>query len=127
MPICSSDTITLRLRPGTPAWLLPVPAGRWRREPDGSVVARYERGDGDVHPTGAWRVGWEDIIPLNGRAKRGVIMANCPFHPDKTASFAIYEDGHAHCFGCGWHGDVLDCWAALHKITVQEALREMAR
>jgi hypothetical protein len=47
VPICSSDTTTLRLRPGTPAWLLPVPAGRWRREPDGSVVARYERGDGD--------------------------------------------------------------------------------
>lgn len=28
---------------------------------------------------------------------------NCPFHTDKTASLALYED-HAHCYGCGWHG-----------------------
>jgi len=74
----------------------------------------------------AWQ--WEDIIPLNGRAKRGVIMANCPLHPDENASLAIYADGHAHCFGCNWHGrDCIDMYAALHKLTTAEALKEMAR
>lgn len=72
-----------------------------------------------------WR--WEDIIPLNGRAKRGVIMANCPLHNDKNASFAIYADGHAYCYGCLWTGDVIDLYAALHKLTTAEALKEMAR
>ena len=70
---------------------------------------------------------WENIIPLNGRAKRGIIMANCPLHSDENASFAIYEDGHAHCFGCQWHGDIIDLYAAMHKVTVQEAIKEMAR
>lgn len=31
----------------------------------------------------------------------------CPFHPEKTLSFYVYEDGY-HCFGCGAHGDVID-------------------
>jgi hypothetical protein len=74
----------------------------------------------------AWR--WEDVIPVNGKASRGVVMTNCPFHNDEHASLAIYPDGHAHCFGnCGFHGDVVDAYAQLHKLTVPEALREMAR
>jgi len=85
------------------------------REPIGTSVAEIKA---------AWR--WEDIIPLNGRARRGVIMTNCPLHPDDTASFAIYADGHAHCFGCQWHGDLIDLFAAMNNLTVQEALREMA-
>ena len=73
-----------------------------------------------------WR--WEDLIPLNGRARRGVTMTNCPLHSDKNASFAIYPDGHWHCFGCGGHGgDIIDLFAAMNNLTVQEALREMAR
>lgn len=40
-------TTTLRLLPGTDAWTLPVPEGRWHRDLTGAVVARYERGDGD--------------------------------------------------------------------------------
>lgn len=36
-------------------------------------------------------------------------MAKCPFHPDRTPSFAIYgSDDRAKCFGCGWHGSVID-------------------
>jgi len=33
-------------------------------------------------------------------------IALCPFHHEKTPSFRIYAD-HAHCFGCGWHGDAI--------------------
>ena len=70
---------------------------------------------------------WADVIPLNGTASRGVTMAHCPLHNDGNASFAIYPDGHAYCFGCNWRGDIIDLWAAMHNLTVQEALREMAQ
>jgi len=30
----------------------------------------------------------------------------CPFHEEKTPSFAVYDD-HAHCYGCDWNGDVI--------------------
>ncbi len=37
------------------------------------------------------------------------LKACCPFHHDNTPSFTIYaDDRRAHCFGCGWSGDVLD-------------------
>lgn len=39
-------------------------------------------------------------------AQRNVV-ARCPVHEEKTGSFAIYEE-HGHCFGCGWHGDIVD-------------------
>jgi hypothetical protein len=46
MATYNSDTVTLRLLPGTPSWTLPVIAGHWGRD-DGAIVARYDRGDGD--------------------------------------------------------------------------------
>lgn len=39
-------------------------------------------------------------------------VIRCPFHQEKTGSFTIYED-HGHCFGCGWHGDIIDLEAAI--------------
>jgi DNA primase len=34
--------------------------------------------------------------------------ALCPFHNEKSASFTISDaKGFGHCFGCGWHGDVI--------------------
>jgi hypothetical protein len=41
-------------------------------------------------------------VPVQ-RAGREYI-ALCPFHTEQTPSFLIYHD-HAHCYGCGWHGD----------------------
>lgn len=33
----------------------------------------------------------------------------CPFHPDSTPSFVIYEtDIYAKCYGCDWKGDIFD-------------------
>ncbi|MDF2810479.1 MAG: virulence-associated protein [Microvirga sp.] len=62
--------------------------------------------------------GIRDRFPLSGvAAKAGVKLhrvgrewkACCPFHPDNTPSFTIFaDDRRAHCFGCGWSGDVLD-------------------
>ncbi len=59
-----------------------------------------------------------DRFPMSGVAsKAGVKLQRagnewkgcCPFHADRTPSFTIYaDDRRAHCFGCGWSGDVLD-------------------
>lgn len=36
-------------------------------------------------------------------------IGRCPFHSERTPSFTIYAgDERAKCFGCGWHGDVID-------------------
>ena len=32
-------------------------------------------------------------------------MCSCPFHKDEHPSMKVYKDG-AHCFSCGWHGDI---------------------
>jgi len=33
-------------------------------------------------------------------------ICKCPFHEETRPSFHVFED-HAHCFGCGWHGDII--------------------
>ena len=41
----------------------------------------------------------------NGTKERRCV---CPFHNGKSQSFVVYPSDHkAHCFGCGWHGDVI--------------------
>ena len=50
----------------------------------------------------------------------------CPIHADTEPSMRLYADGHYHCYGCAAHGDVIDLYAAMHKLTVREALAEMA-
>jgi CHC2-type zinc finger protein len=34
----------------------------------------------------------------------------CPFHQEKTPSFKLHPEPepHFHCYGCDWHGDVID-------------------
>lgn len=57
------------------------------------------------------------------RAKGSRLWACCPLHGEKTASLCFYPDGRFHCFGCGAHGDAADLYAALHGVTLAEALR----
>jgi DNA primase len=57
------------------------------------------------------RVNLKDIVEQDlGRPARKSAKAwqwLCPFHGDRnTPSLAVYED-HAHCYGCGWNGDVI--------------------
>lgn len=62
--------------------------------------------------------GIRDRFPLSGVASKAGVkltrvgrewMGCCPFHPDRSPSFTVFaEDRRAHCFGCGWSGDVLD-------------------
>lgn len=53
--------------------------------------------------------------------------ACCPFHADKSPSFhVIPAKGFAHCFGCGWSGDVVDFVAAYKNCSVSDALGMLA-
>ena len=36
-------------------------------------------------------------------------------HPDHNPSMRVY-DNHVHCFACGFHGDVMDVWAAQKRL-----------
>ena len=62
--------------------------------------------------------------PTNGNGRRWVTL--CPLHAETSPSFTVFPDGHAHCFGCGWRGDVVDLFAALHNLSNREAIRQMA-
>jgi DNA primase len=51
----------------------------------------------------------------------------CPFHEEKTASFAVSrEAGLFHCFGCGAGGDVIGFLVRFHRISFREALERLA-
>ncbi|MDW7992053.1 MAG: CHC2 zinc finger domain-containing protein, partial [Anaerolineae bacterium] len=58
----------------------------------------------------------------NGRP----VMVHCPFHEDRHPSLAVYDD-HAHCFGCGWHGDAFSWLMWRDGITFRDALETLAR
>jgi len=49
--------------------------------------------------------------------------ACCPFHAEKNASFTVVPAKQfAHCFGCGWHGNVAQFVAAFNNIPMWEAI-----
>lgn len=53
-------------------------------------------------------------------------FARCPAHAERTASMKVYNDNHAHCFGCGFHGSAVDVAAALWNVTPLEAARRLS-
>jgi DNA primase len=54
-------------------------------------------------------------------------MGLCPFHPEKTPSFAVHPVKQIyHCFGCGAGGDVFKFVMELEKGTFPEAVRTVA-
>lgn len=43
------------------------------------------------------------------RVGGGRYVGLCPFHLERTGSFVVFENkGNAHCYGCSWHGDVIN-------------------
>ena len=46
----------------------------------------------------------------------------CPFHKEHTGSFAVYDD-HAHCFGCGWHGDAITWFMEHDGLSFRDAAK----
>lgn len=58
------------------------------------------------------------------------LVGRCPLpnHRDSTPSFNVYPDRHAHCYGCGFHGDVTDIWSAIRGLNPGiEAAIDLAR
>jgi len=62
---------------------------------------------------------------------RGQALVGCcphPAHEDESPSFHIYDDRRFHCYGCRWHGDVTDLWAAVKGLKPgMEAALDLAR
>ncbi len=58
------------------------------------------------------RVGLDQIVSANGSGKARCVS---PDHHDEDPSMHLYDD-HAHCFACGFHGDVTDVWAAMRRL-----------
>lgn len=57
----------------------------------------------------------------------GSYWACCPFHHEKTPSFAINEaDQYYHCFGCGESGDVIKFVQGLENIDFMDAVKLLA-
>jgi len=55
------------------------------------------------------------------RAGRG-FQALCPFHPEKTPSFMVYEDNNTYyCFGCASGGDNITFITKLEGLTFRSA------
>jgi DNA primase len=51
----------------------------------------------------------ERLLSVNGSGKACCVS---PSHQDSNPSIHLYDD-HVHCFSCGFHGDVVDVWAAM--------------
>lgn len=58
-------------------------------------------------------------IPLRKMGNK--LVGKCCFHSDDTPSFVVYER-HAHCYGCGWHGDGVDFVAKIKNISLSDAI-----
>ena len=70
------------------------------------------------------QVGLDLIVFANGSGKARCVS---PDHQDEDPSMHLYND-HAHCFACGFHGDVTDVWAAQRGIERPiEAALDLAR
>jgi hypothetical protein len=61
-------------------------------------------------------------MELRRNGPSGQFVCLCPFHSEKTASFTIFPDNRARCFGCGWHGDVADLELALAGGSLMDAV-----
>ena len=50
--------------------------------------------------------------------------ARCPFHTEKTGSFAV-KNNYGTCYGCGWHGDVVDFVQSYFSLDFKTAITKL--
>ena len=67
-----------------------------------------------------------ETIPLPRYPDGKPVLVRCPFHDDHRPSLAVYND-HAHCFGCGWHGDAFTWVMQRDRLTFRQALEALAQ
>jgi hypothetical protein len=65
------------------------------------------------------------------RRNGSLMVGCCPFHEERSPSFTVYQypdpaDDHAHCFGCGWNGDIFSYWQAKRGGGFADALAALA-
>src|SRR4030095_3430965 len=66
-----------------------------------------------------------DLTPSAGKK---IGSCRLPNHQGSPPSFHVYDDGHVHCSGCGFHGDVVDIWAAMKGLrSATQAAFDLAR
>lgn len=64
-------------------------------------------------------------VPLNRKGHN--YWGRCPFHHEKTPSFAVDEDRQFyHCFGCGESGDVIKFVQKIENIDFMESVSRLA-
>lgn len=62
------------------------------------------------------------------RRRGRTYFGRCPFHAERTASFAVSRAaGLYHCFGCGAGGDVIRFVERTQQVSFPEAVRRLAR
>lgn len=62
------------------------------------------------------------------RRRGRTYFGRCPFHGERTASFAVSpEAGLYHCFGCVAGGDVIRFVERTQQVSFPEAVRRLAR
>ncbi len=67
-----------------------------------------------------------DFVPL--KKAGSIFKACCPFHQEKTPSFAVNPNKNIYkCFGCGKGGDSVNFVMEHEKMTFPEALRYLAQ
>ncbi len=55
-------------------------------------------------------------------------QAKCPFHKEKTPSFFVdLQKGLCKCFGCGYRGDIINAYARLNNLSINQAAEELIR
>lgn len=64
-----------------------------------------------------------DFVKTSGN----VHFAICPFHSEKTASLAVYEDTQTYyCYGCGSEGNIFTWIQLTENLSFKEAVRKVA-
>ncbi len=73
----------------------------------------------------------EEHVKLSGSSTARSRRGRCPFHNGNSASFSLKDpgaaDGFGHCFGCGWHGHVVDFVKDIYGLSFPDALAECER